>query len=166
GPQAKHGDRAARALRHRIERVRLAAVQAPVRLGLAALLLRAHRARRIGARAGGTPAARLRSEAGLAAARAPGMSGAKRATGSSPPRFSRRRALGVGLTGLVPLGCAEDPRPTVGPAPPTTHRIVIVGAGLAGLHCAYRLRQAGVEVTVYEANHRIGGRILTARNLF
>lgn len=43
--------------------------------------------------------------------------------------------------------------------------VAIVGAGLAGLHAAYRLRQAGVMATVYEAATRVGGRVLTARGL-
>ncbi|HEY7150188.1 MAG TPA: NAD(P)/FAD-dependent oxidoreductase [Solirubrobacterales bacterium] len=42
--------------------------------------------------------------------------------------------------------------------------MAIVGAGLAGLTCAYRLRQRGVTATVYEANPaRVGGRCWTAR---
>src|SRR4051812_26067124 len=40
----------------------------------------------------------------------------------------------------------------------TTPRVAIVGAGLAGLTCAYRLKQAGVAATVYEGNSRLGGR--------
>ena len=40
-------------------------------------------------------------------------------------------------------------------------RIVIVGAGLAGLTCAYRLKQAGYAAEVYEASDRIGGRCWT-----
>jgi protoporphyrinogen oxidase len=40
---------------------------------------------------------------------------------------------------------------------------VIVGAGLAGLSCAYRLQQRGWRVTVLEAADRIGGRVLTER---
>jgi monoamine oxidase len=43
-------------------------------------------------------------------------------------------------------------------------RVVIVGAGLAGLTCAYRLRQRGVHAQVFEARAgRVGGRCWTAR---
>ncbi len=41
-------------------------------------------------------------------------------------------------------------------------KVVIIGAGLAGLTTAYRLFQQGVDVEVYEARNRVGGRILTA----
>ncbi len=42
--------------------------------------------------------------------------------------------------------------------------MAVVGAGLAGLACAYRLHQHGVEATVYEARaDRVGGRCWTAR---
>ena len=39
-------------------------------------------------------------------------------------------------------------------------KVVIVGAGIAGLTCAYRLCQAGAESLVIEASDRVGGRIL------
>jgi monoamine oxidase len=43
-------------------------------------------------------------------------------------------------------------------------RIVIVGAGLAGLTCAYRLRKHGVHSQVFEAREdRLGGRCWTVR---
>ena len=40
-------------------------------------------------------------------------------------------------------------------------RVVIIGAGFAGLACAYELRAAGYDVTVVEARDRIGGRVLS-----
>lgn len=44
-------------------------------------------------------------------------------------------------------------------------RTAIVGAGIAGLNCAYKLRKAGVDVQVFEASSRVGGRMFSARNL-
>src|SRR5208282_1741433 len=40
-------------------------------------------------------------------------------------------------------------------------KVIVVGAGMAGLAAAFRLRQAGVEVTVLESSDRVGGRIAT-----
>ncbi|MEA2434772.1 MAG: monoamine oxidase [Actinomycetota bacterium] len=45
-------------------------------------------------------------------------------------------------------------------------RIAVVGAGLAGLTAAYRLKQAGYSPTVYEAADRVGGRCWTIRGAF
>jgi monoamine oxidase len=45
-------------------------------------------------------------------------------------------------------------------------RIVVVGAGLAGLSCAYDLKRAGYNAQVYEASDRIGGRCWTLRGAF
>jgi monoamine oxidase len=44
-------------------------------------------------------------------------------------------------------------------------RIAIVGAGMAGLHCAYLLKKAGYQSRIYEASNRIGGRIFTAQGI-
>lgn len=45
-------------------------------------------------------------------------------------------------------------------------RVVIVGAGIAGLRCATVLGAHGVGVTLYEASDRVGGRIRTLRGYF
>ncbi len=45
-------------------------------------------------------------------------------------------------------------------------KVVIVGAGLAGLTCAYRLKQAGISAVIYEATSRVGGRCWTKRGFF
>ena len=47
-----------------------------------------------------------------------------------------------------------------------TATVAVVGAGLAGLACADRLRRAGVPATLYEASDRVGGRCWTLRGHF
>lgn len=41
-------------------------------------------------------------------------------------------------------------------------KIVVIGGGLAGLTTAYRLDKAGINVELYEARSRLGGRVFTA----
>jgi oxygen-dependent protoporphyrinogen oxidase len=41
-------------------------------------------------------------------------------------------------------------------------RVAVIGAGMAGMAAAHRLKQAGLEPTVFERNDRVGGRIWTA----
>jgi monoamine oxidase len=45
----------------------------------------------------------------------------------------------------------------------TLSRVVVVGAGLAGLNAAYQLKKAGVAATVFEARSRLGGRIFSVQ---
>jgi monoamine oxidase len=47
--------------------------------------------------------------------------------------------------------------------PPQGLRVAVVGAGFAGLMAGWYLAQCGVQVTVFEAEHRIGGRVVTDR---
>src|SRR5437667_731698 len=64
-------------------------------------------------------------------------------------------AAGAATLGARSASAAVSARPAAGAGSP---RIAVVGAGLAGLTCAYRLKQAGYAATVYEASSRIGGR--------
>jgi monoamine oxidase len=82
----------------------------------------------------------------------------------APERFdpSRRDALKAALAtgaGLLLTGCA-----TPGSAR-WNRRVVVIGAGLAGLACAAELRAAGCDVTVLEARPRVGGRVLSFSDL-
>lgn len=45
-------------------------------------------------------------------------------------------------------------------------KVIIVGAGLAGLTAALRLKQMGAKVSLVEARDRVGGRVLTIRGAF
>ncbi|HYO18719.1 MAG TPA: FAD-dependent oxidoreductase, partial [Dermatophilaceae bacterium] len=66
---------------------------------------------------------------------------------------------GIGLaacTGSPQSPAAATPSPTASAA--VGARVVVVGAGLAGLTAAYRLHQAGVASRVFEARDRVGGR--------
>jgi monoamine oxidase len=77
-----------------------------------------------------------------------------------------RRALLAGSLGA--LGCA-----TTAPLPGARAaaagrggRVVIVGAGLAGLTAAARLARHGIRAQVFDAQRRVGGRAFTLRGHF
>lgn len=71
------------------------------------------------------------------------------------------REAGVAAIGLTALGRLAAPARGAG-AP----KIVVVGAGLAGLNAAYSLKQAGFAAEIHEASTRIGGRCWTLRGAF
>lgn len=80
---------------------------------------------------------------------------------------SRRRLLQGAGAGLLLAGCTSLPK-VVQPGAPSDDgdAVAIVGAGIAGLTAAWRLRQAGVAVRVFEAQTRIGGRMFSLRDYF
>ena len=47
----------------------------------------------------------------------------------------------------------------------TQPKIVVLGAGMAGLNCAYQLKKTGYASSVYEASRRVGGRIYSEQNV-
>ena len=79
----------------------------------------------------------------------------------SPP-ITRRAFFGVlAATGIAAATCA---RPSPGQG--TRRRVVVLGAGLAGLSASYNLVRGGFEVVVLEAQDRPGGRVQTVRAPF
>jgi monoamine oxidase len=55
------------------------------------------------------------------------------------------------------------PADGLGPRTGAPKRVVIIGAGMAGLVAAYELQRAGHDPIVLEANQRVGGRVYTLR---
>ena len=94
---------------------------------------------------------------------------AAEARGEAERRRSRREFLGdvvrVAASGALALAGPLDPalaKPRDG-----SRSIAIVGAGMAGLACADRLRQAGILGIVYEAEaERVGGRVRSISGIF
>ena len=78
-------------------------------------------------------------------------------------RLSRRRLLHGGLAAAGAIAATTFTRDGYRAVAQQTGRspILIVGAGIAGLTAAYRLRQAGVRADIVEATNRLGGRIRT-----
>src|SRR5688572_21823923 len=48
----------------------------------------------------------------------------------------------------------------------TARKIIIISAGLAGLAAGYELSKYGHQITILEAQNRVGGRVLTLREPF
>src|SRR5262245_50005685 len=66
--------------------------------------------------------------------------------------------------GLLPIPSAYAGPPDLVPASGAGIRVVVLGAGIAGLTTAYELSKAGYVCTVLEARNRPGGRNWTIRS--
>jgi len=103
---------------------------------------------------------------------------------SDEPGFSRRSFLArvgatggagamfatMGALGLAPSAEAATKTPFQPPRPSDfslrgrgAAKVVVLGAGIAGLTAAYELGKAGYDVTILEAQDRVGGRNRTLR---
>lgn len=88
-------------------------------------------------------------------------------------KIQRRDLLKLGAwaasTGLISTSvarAAEGRREAETLAPGKQQKILIIGAGMAGLVAAYELRKLGHDVTILEAQRRPGGRVYSLRDPF
>lgn len=89
--------------------------------------------------------------------------------------FTRRKVLagGLAIAGSAALGSARsgaaagglDTRSETGRRRPRGERVIVVGAGMAGLAAARAMHDDGFDVIVLEARPRIGGRTWTSTKL-
>ena len=73
---------------------------------------------------------------------------------TTQPTFTRREALAIAAAALLPVQVR----------PPAPKKIIVAGAGIGGLSCAWELVRRGHDVTVIEASGRTGGHVMTFRD--
>jgi monoamine oxidase len=93
----------------------------------------------------------------------PSREGVERALDLERRALLSRREV---LTGLAATGALAALPPLAVGGPKSSLDVGIVGAGLAGLACADRLRARGVVASVYEASDHVGGRCFSLRGFF
>ena len=90
---------------------------------------------------------------------------ASRASERTTQRVTRRQVLGgaaaVGAAGALAVASASSAA-----AEQSSPKVVVVGAGLAGLSCTYRLRKHGMRAMLYDAQDRLGGRCWSITDFF
>jgi monoamine oxidase len=79
-------------------------------------------------------------------------------------RWGRRHFLRTAVAAVA--GASVTPIFKTAARGPQAPKVVVIGAGTAGLVCAYRLQQSGIAARVIEAGNRAGGRMFSLRNFF
>ncbi|HEX4630302.1 MAG TPA: FAD-dependent oxidoreductase [Chthoniobacterales bacterium] len=79
-------------------------------------------------------------------------------------RWDRRHFLKTAVAAAA--GASVTPIIRAAAKGPQAPVVVIIGAGTAGLTCAYRLQQNGIVARIFEASTRAGGRMFSLRNFF
>src|SRR6476646_6711612 len=79
-------------------------------------------------------------------------------------RWDRRRFLKTAV--VAAAGASVTPIFRAMAKGPQAPAVAIIGAGTAGLTCAYRLQQHGIAAHVFEGSTRAGGRMFSLRNFF
>ncbi len=114
-------------------------------------------------------AMREQAQAGPGTSHVDGSPAAGAAARATRDGLSRRGLLRLGGAAGVSAALAactarRSPAPgRTGTAAAQGVRVAVIGAGLAGTTAAYRLARSGVQVRLFEARDRIGGRCWTAR---
>jgi monoamine oxidase len=75
--------------------------------------------------------------------------------GQSPNMLSRRDVLQLAASAVLPQAVPPSSRP---------RKVIVAGAGIGGLSCAWELVRRGHDVTVVEAAARTGGHVYTYRD--
>ena len=107
----------------------------------------------------------LRRAAGAAAEASVRRVEVERVLDERSVRASSRREF-IGRLSLAAMAAATAPAVFARRSGGSSARVIVIGAGLAGLTCAYRLQQAGLNAKIYEASSRLGGRCWTRRGDF
>src|SRR5437870_10050936 len=82
--------------------------------------------------------------------------------------MNRREFLGQAALAAASLSACSSLNAQTTPDSPvararTPKKVIVIGAGLAGLGAGYELTQAGQDVAILEARARPGGRVHTSR---
>jgi monoamine oxidase len=80
--------------------------------------------------------------------------------------FIKKSVIGAAAFSIVPSNVLSANRKSLRQTGIGPKRVVVIGAGLAGLSAAFELTQTGHDVTILEARTRSGGRVHTLRDPF